>query len=509
MGWITATTDDGRVYYYETSTGATSWTSPVEDAPQSSAQQQPQQPQQMRAPARQALEIEEAVGERASGEERSTVDGNDLTAVITGKIDTMLTGCPCGFRCFCATLMGAVRRQTGKTNRVCGCVRHFFGALLYGILFVPFVYALLQQAAMDRVAVDPFAAQGMPSRRAWQAGFIYLGSVTAFCVLAFSILPPEYYEPGSARLTFLLFVVVFTIWIQQALTVRYVSLRPELSVLQKNRSKKHQLCGRAYSTLNPRNIKNYIYLSVVVAEFFLFASTCFHSKMPWMSNGATADNQPLMNWLQTVLPEALAGNIDSLVDFAKILMELVLLGVVALYLFLLGDLVYARRSPNSIIAVIACEFLPGTCYTTVVGRLMLIANSLDPAHRFSRVIGTVCIFLFATTGAFVATMRHDVRAKPKETDADIRFKPKCALRRAPTAVAPSHVAERDARAPMPCCQPHTRSSRAHRTHTYARTLPDDVARSTALHHRWTAAAAARASRHPTASHPPRASRGAG
>ena len=47
--------------------------------------------------------------------------------------------------------------------------------------------------------------------------------------------------------------MVALVLIQQMLTVRYILLRPELSHLEKNpMQKKYHLCGRAYSTMNPR-----------------------------------------------------------------------------------------------------------------------------------------------------------------------------------------------------------------------------------------------------------------
>ena len=78
----------------------------------------------------------------------------------------------------------------------------------------------------------------------------------------------------------------------------------------------------------------------------------------------------------------------------------VLLVLVFFYLLLLGDLVYQKRSPSATSSAIVCEFFAGTCFVTVVGRLLRIANTLDnqtPAHTLARVLCTMAVFLFATT----------------------------------------------------------------------------------------------------------------
>ena len=80
------------------------------------------------------------------------------------------------------------------------------------------------------------------------------------------------YTAGSSRLFALLAAVIAVAWIQQALTFRYIRLRPELTRLLKYRSQKYRLCGKVYSKLNPRNPANWIYLSVIFSEFFVLAS---------------------------------------------------------------------------------------------------------------------------------------------------------------------------------------------------------------------------------------------
>ena len=57
------------------------------------------------------------------------------------------------------------------------------------------------------------------------------------------------------------------ICIYQALTWYYILQRPELAVVEKQRKKKFPLCGRVYSTMNPRNPVNYFNLSLVLFEF--------------------------------------------------------------------------------------------------------------------------------------------------------------------------------------------------------------------------------------------------
>ena len=65
--------------------------------------------------------------------------------------------------------------------------------------------------------------------------------------------PTSWYVPGSGRLTLLLLSMVALVLYQQALVLRYISLRPEMSKLEKRpKGRYYKLCGRAYSSMNPR-----------------------------------------------------------------------------------------------------------------------------------------------------------------------------------------------------------------------------------------------------------------
>ena len=183
---------------------------------------------------------------------------------------------------------------------------------------------------------------------------------------------------------------------------------------------------------------NYVFLSVVVAEFLTFAAVCFHSKLPWREQGTMSDDEPTASWLQTVLPEFLVGRVDDLLYGANISILLILLGVVAIYLCLLGDVVHQKKSPFEPTATVACELLAGTLFTTVTGRLLVISGGR--IHPVLRAIAMIAAFLFATTATFVATMRVENAASQdsKKTLADIRFKPKRVTRHAP-ASRPRHT----------------------------------------------------------------------
>ena len=228
------------------------------------------------------------------GGNRATDVEDDFKPIGTGsireKIRVALGGLPSFVRCCCANMVTALDQKNG--NECCMKVhplRNLGGAMLYGFLFPPFIFALLQQSMIDKTAIDPFAPVGSPSGGAWVSGSIFLTSVMLFCLFGFTVLPgPQWYTPGSGRLAILLFAVVVAIWIQQLLTLRYILLRPELSHLTKNKDQKERLCGTAYSTFKRGNLVNYVYCSVLVSEFFLCASVCYHPAMPWTERGATS-----------------------------------------------------------------------------------------------------------------------------------------------------------------------------------------------------------------------------
>ena len=96
---------------------------------------------------------------------------------------------------------------------------------------------------------------------------------------------------GTLGLGVFLGAVVVLIWLQQALTWYYILQRPELAVVEKQRKKKWPLCGRVYSTMNPRNPVNYFNLSLVLFEFLQFAAVLFHPLVPWVEE-ARDDHSP-------------------------------------------------------------------------------------------------------------------------------------------------------------------------------------------------------------------------
>ena len=105
----------------------------------------------------------------------------------------------------------------------------------------------------------------------------------------------------------------------------------------------------------------------------------------------------------------------------------ILLFIVAGYLILLGDIVYQSRPPLSATSAVACELVAGALFTTVTGRLLLIAGNLEPDMHVARMVAMLFFFLFATTATFVAVMRYQkdsVNTRRRLPASDIRFLPK-------------------------------------------------------------------------------------
>ena len=162
------------------------------------------------------------------------------------------------------------------------------GAIFYGVLFVPFIFAVLQQTMTDGTAVDPFGADVRVSRAAWISGYVYVAVVSLFVIIVFSLQSVSELPASDPMLLFLFGCVVAFILIQQALTLRYVLLRPELSTLRKKPKDQlgvniFKVCGgRVLSSMDPKKWTNYIYLSVIVFEFFQFTAVLFQPAMPWV-----------------------------------------------------------------------------------------------------------------------------------------------------------------------------------------------------------------------------------
>eukprot|EP00966_Prymnesium_polylepis_P008580 198240-Prymnesium_polylepis.1 len=137
--------------------------------------------------------------------------------------------------------------------------------------------------------------------------------------------------------------MVVIVLYQQLLTLRYISLRPEMTTLKKaERKRYYHLCGRAYSSMDPRyatrrrrrsarppaasfralaaspkpsaphrccrsNKTNDLYLSVIAGEFLTFVAVVFHPQMPWDGENDGGGG----SGLQTVLPEFLVGSFNT------------------------------------------------------------------------------------------------------------------------------------------------------------------------------------------------------
>ena len=144
----------------------------------------------------------------------------------------------------------------------------------------------------------------------------------------------------------LLLIFLALIWFNQYLTLKYVVGKPDLERCLElkprdanGRVKKYKLCGSAYSSMNPWNPLNYIYLTVVLGEFLQFLAVIFHPTMPWLADGSTNDQEPTVDSLQNVLPEFLQGRSGVEVFLGT------LIALTALYVVLMGEFVYSDRPP--------------------------------------------------------------------------------------------------------------------------------------------------------------------
>ena len=140
------------------------------------------------------------------------------------------------------------------------------GAVVYGVLFLPFTLGVLQQTMEQKRPLDPYGDDGLSSS-SWGASSAFLLSLLLLCVVPLNFASDELMGRGTLGLGLFLGAVVVLIWLQQALTWYYILQRPELAVVEKQRKRKFPLCGRVYSTMNPRNPVNYFNLSLVLFEF--------------------------------------------------------------------------------------------------------------------------------------------------------------------------------------------------------------------------------------------------
>ena len=74
-----------------------------------------------------------------------------------------------------------------------------------------------------------------------------------------------------------------------------------------------------------------------------------------------------------------------------------------LYLFLIGEFVYSERQPSSAAGALICDFFAGTCYVTVITRLLGVADSIKDSHQ--RTVAVLAYFVYTSTATFVATLR--------------------------------------------------------------------------------------------------------
>ena len=95
-------------------------------------------------------------------------------------------------------------------------------------------------------------------------------------------------------------------------------------------------------SLDRKNPMNFLHLAVLPAEFFLFASVCFHSRLRWSPDDAEGGDGPLVAFFRAIFSEALIGGeyLYALELGVKLGVLVVLLLLVATYLLLLGDAVY-------------------------------------------------------------------------------------------------------------------------------------------------------------------------
>ena len=187
------------------------------------------------------------------------------------------------------------------------------------------------------------------------------------------------------------------VWLQQALTWRYIQLRPDLNEPPlKNRGKKYHICGRAYSTMDPKSWVNYIQFSLIASEFFQFSSVGFQPYVGWRTTGSRDDDSWLLCAVQGFMREFVGYSVDEVLLALLVTFDR-LLSARARRVCLLG------RNPESTAGAVVCEFFAGTCYVTVVTRLLGVADSIDDNNK--RVVAVLALFVYTSTATFVATLR--------------------------------------------------------------------------------------------------------
>ena len=86
----------------------------------------------------------------------------------------------------------------------------FIGSAFYGVLFVPFIFAILQEAVSEGVAISPFGSEVYVSRGSWIAAFVFLATVSIYTMGVFNMALSAY------MYSILLFSIVLLVLLQQA-----------------------------------------------------------------------------------------------------------------------------------------------------------------------------------------------------------------------------------------------------------------------------------------------------
>ena len=84
------------------------------------------------------------------------------------------------------------------------------GSAFYGVLFVPFIFAILQEAVSEGVAISPFGSEVYVSRGSWIAAFVFLATVSIYTMGVFNMALSAY------MYSILLFSIVLLVLLQQA-----------------------------------------------------------------------------------------------------------------------------------------------------------------------------------------------------------------------------------------------------------------------------------------------------
>ena len=86
----------------------------------------------------------------------------------------------------------------------------FIGSAFYGVLFVPFIFAILQEAVSEGVAISPFGSEVYVSRGSWIAAFVFLATVSIYTMGVFNMALSAY------MYSILLLTIVLLVLLQQA-----------------------------------------------------------------------------------------------------------------------------------------------------------------------------------------------------------------------------------------------------------------------------------------------------